>query len=106
MATHDLVKLFDDCKVRVFYDDESQLWYFCIADVVEILTESRDVPQYIKRMRQRDQELNSVWGTICTPHQFKSSDGRTDGNRPQQRAQPRRSRRISACGERRRRSGS
>ena len=76
MATHDLVKLFDDRKVRVFYDDESQLWYFCIADVVEILTESRDVPQYIKRMRQRDQELNSVWGTICTPHQFKSSDGK------------------------------
>ena len=27
-------------------------------------------------MRQRDPGLNSVWGTICTPHQFLSSDGK------------------------------
>lgn len=27
-------------------------------------------------MRQRDPGLNSVWGTICTPHQFISSDGK------------------------------
>ena len=30
----------------------------------------------IKRLRQRDSELNSVWGTICTPHQFLSTDGK------------------------------
>lgn len=26
-----------------------------------------DVKQYIKRMRSRDQQLDSNWGTICTP---------------------------------------
>ena len=30
------------------------------------LTESTDVKQYIKRIRSRDAELNSRWGTICT----------------------------------------
>ena len=36
-----------------------------MADIVEILTESTDVKQYIKRIRSRDAELNSRWGTIC-----------------------------------------
>ncbi len=27
-------------------------------------------------IRKRDPELNSVWGTICTPHQFISTDGK------------------------------
>ncbi|MBR0309330.1 MAG: hypothetical protein IJQ97_00440 [Paludibacteraceae bacterium] len=76
MATHDLVKMFDSDNIRIFYDDEQELWYFSIADVVCILTESKDVSQYIKKMRKRDLELNSVWGTICTPHQFRSTDGK------------------------------
>lgn len=39
-------------------------WYFSVADVVQILTDSADVKQYIKKMRTRDPELNSKWGTI------------------------------------------
>lgn len=35
--------------------------------MVEVLTESADTRQYVKRMRQRDPELDSCWGTICTP---------------------------------------
>ena len=27
-------------------------------------------------MRQRDSELNSYWGTICTPLQLRSPDGK------------------------------
>lgn len=76
MAEHEVIKLFEENKMRVFFDDVAEQWYFCINDVVGVLTESNDIPQYIKRMRQRDPELNSVWGTICTPHQFASSDGK------------------------------
>ena len=59
-----------------YWDDDKELYFFCIIDVVEALTDSNDPKQYIKRMRQRDPGLNSVWGTICTPHQFLSSDGK------------------------------
>lgn len=76
MAEHELVKLFEEKKMRIFFDDVQEQWYFCILDVVQALTDSVDPAQYIKRMRQRDSELNSVWGTICTPHQFESSDGK------------------------------
>lgn len=76
MATHDLVKMFDSTKIRVVWDDEKEKYYFAVQDIVQILTESVDIKQYIKRLRSRDPELDSVWGTICTPHQFVSTDGK------------------------------
>ncbi len=70
------IQLFADKQIRTYWDDDKELYFFCIIDVVEALTDSSDPKQYIKRMRQRDPGLNSVWGTICTPHQFLSSDGK------------------------------
>ena len=58
---------------RIIHKNE---WWFSIADVVEALTDSADVKQYIKRMRSRDKELNSYWGTICTPLEMKAKDNK------------------------------
>jgi len=71
-----------DSKIVVFQDKQirrawmNEQWYFSIADVVEFLTDSVDVKQYIKRMRQRDPLLNRNWGTICTPVQMTAEDGK------------------------------
>ena len=54
-------------------------WWFSIGDVVEALTDSADTKQYIKKMRQRDSELNSYWGTICTPLELTAPDGKMRG---------------------------
>ncbi len=70
------LKIFEQKQVRTIWDEEREKWFFCVADIVSVLTESTDVRQYVKRLRQRDSELNSVWGTICTPHQFVSTDGK------------------------------
>ncbi len=51
-------------------------WWFSVSDVVEALTDSVDAKQYIKKMRQRDPELNSYWGTICTPLEITAPDGK------------------------------
>ena len=67
MTQKTAIQLFEDKKVRVVWDDEQEKYYFSVADIVQILTESADVKQYIKRMRSRDPELDSKWGTICTP---------------------------------------
>ena len=58
------------------WDEEKEEWYFSVEDVVLILSESTDVKQYIKKMRKRDPELNSNWGTICTPVPMISKDGK------------------------------
>ena len=47
-----------------------------VFDVVKALTESKDPKQYIKKMRTRDTELGSKWGTICTPLQMLAPDGK------------------------------
>jgi DNA-damage-inducible protein D len=51
-------------------------WWFSVADVVRVLTDSVDVRQYIKRMRQRDPQLDAYWGTNCTPLELLGPDGK------------------------------
>ena len=70
------IQLFEGRKVRIAWDAEREKYYFSVVDIVQILTESVDVKQYIKRMRARDQELNSKWGTICTPVEMLAPDGK------------------------------
>lgn len=76
MTQKTAIQLFEDKKVRVVWDDEQEKYYFSVADIVQILTESTDVKQYIKRMRSRDPELDSRWGTICTPTEMIAADGK------------------------------
>ena len=70
------IQLFDGRKVRIAWNAEQEKYFFSVADIVEVLTDSTDVKQYIKRMRARDPELNSRWGTICTPTRMMASDGK------------------------------
>lgn len=56
----------DEITYTIWNDRDSK-WYFSVADVIEALTDSANVKDYIKKMRKRDPELNSNWGTICPP---------------------------------------
>lgn len=54
--------LFENRPIRkVQHNDE---WYFVVNDVVEVLTESSNVRQYLKRLRSRDGGLAEVWSDI------------------------------------------
>ncbi len=70
------IKLFESKKIRSVWSEAEQKWYFSVQDVVEILTESGDVKQYIKRMLSRDESLKGNWGTICTLVEMKAADGK------------------------------
>ena len=70
------VKLFEEKKVRSVWDSETEEWYFSVVDVVEILSESTDPKQYVKKMRKRDPEHDSSWGTICTLTPLLAADGK------------------------------
>lgn len=58
---------------RIFHKGE---WWFAVSDIVSVLSESANVSQYIKKMRARDKELDSYWGTNCTPLDMISKDGK------------------------------
>lgn len=70
------IQFFENRKIRTVWDDEEQEWYFSVVDVVAVLTDSADPKQYIKKMRARDPELNSRWGTICTLTAMTATDGK------------------------------
>lgn len=71
-----MIKLFGEKNIRTVWDDKEEKWYFSIVDVVEVLTDSADPKQYIKKMRRRDPQLDANWGTICTLVQMKGADGK------------------------------
>lgn len=77
MSQKEQIQLFEEKKVRTVWDDEKEEWFFSVVDVVEVLTDSADPKQYIKKMRTRDPELNARWGTICTLTRMTASDGKS-----------------------------
>ena len=70
------LEFFFDDKIRKIWHKQEQEWYFSILDVILYLTESSDPKQYLKKMKHRDPELSSKWGTICTPLQMLAPDGK------------------------------
>lgn len=40
------LKLFEENKVRSYYDENTEHWYFSIIDIVGILTESKNPRRY------------------------------------------------------------
>lgn len=54
--------LFEGQEIRrVWHNDE---WWFVIRDVVQILTDTKSVKNYIRNMRRRDEALNTVWSEL------------------------------------------
>ena len=41
----DNIQIFEDKKIRTAWDEATEEWYFSVSDVVEILTDSKDVKQ-------------------------------------------------------------
>ena len=76
MGNTEMMQQFEGLKVRTAWNEDEEKWYFSIVDVVKVLTDSADPKQYIKKMRSRDPELNSRWGTICTPTEMVAADGK------------------------------
>jgi hypothetical protein len=76
MTKETSIKLFESKKIRSVWNEKDQKWYFSVADVIEALTDSVNVKDYIKKMRKRDSELNSNWGTLCPPLELVAPDGK------------------------------
>lgn len=70
------IKLFESAQIRSVWNEADGKWYFSVADVVQALTDSANVRDYIKKMRKREAELNANWGTLCPPLELLAADGK------------------------------
>lgn len=72
----DNLVLFEEKQVRRVWNEVDQKWYFAVQDVIEILTGSADIKQYVKKLKSRDPDLSANWGTICTLVEMTAADGK------------------------------
>lgn len=70
------IKIFEDKKVRTVWDSETEQWYFCVVDVVEVLTDSKNPTDYIKKMKKRDPSLAEGWGQFVSPLSLQTAGGK------------------------------
>lgn len=70
------IKLFESKQIRSVWNEVDGKWYFSVADVVQALTDSVNVRDYIKKMRKREAELDANWGTLCPPLELLAPDGK------------------------------
>ena len=70
------ISLFEEKQVRRAWNSTEEKWYFAIDDVVQALTGSVNVKDYIKKLRKRDPQLDSNWGTNCPPVEMTAADGK------------------------------
>lgn len=73
----DNIKLFESKKVRSYWDEDAEKWYFSIIDVIEVLTDSINPRDYWYKMKTRvENEDGAQLSTLCRQLKLKSSDGK------------------------------
>lgn len=65
MGKDNSITLFEDKKIRSAWNEEEEEWYFSVVDVIEILTDSTNPTDYLKKLRKRDILLGDYIGTNC-----------------------------------------
>lgn len=79
MKPHESIKLFEEKKVRTLWDEEQQIWYISIVDVVEILTDSQDFQRarkYWNKLKQRLKAEGNETVTNCHQLKMQAEDGK------------------------------
>lgn len=70
------IKLFESKQIRTVWNEGEQKWYFVVADVVQVLTDTPNPTDYIKKMRKRDELLSEGWGQLVTPLSVNTAGGK------------------------------
>ena len=75
MSKQEIIKMFGDRKIRSVWDDEAEIWYFSIVDVVAVLSESKDPLAYWQKLKQRLKAEGNEPVTNCHGLKLRAADG-------------------------------
>ena len=76
MTKKEIVKVFEERKVRTVWDDKEEKWYFSIVDVVAVLTDSADPSAYWRKLKQRLKQEGNETVTNCHALKLRAADGK------------------------------
>lgn len=74
MRQADTIRLFNDARIRVLWDDDQEKWYFAIVDVVAILTESVSPGSYWRKLKERLKKEGNETVTNCHTLKMRAAD--------------------------------
>ena len=61
------IKLFESKQIRTVWSEFDQKWYFSVQDVVQLLTDSADVKDYIKKNKKTRFRVKFQLGDNLSP---------------------------------------
>ena len=70
------IKLFESKQIRTVWNETNQKWFFVVTDVIQVLTDTPNASDYIKKMRKRDELLSQGWGQLVTPLLVSTAGGK------------------------------
>ena len=76
MVNNKKLAIFEGKKIRRIWDEEKELWYFSVVDIIFVLTESINPTDYLKKLRKRDPELGNYIGTNCPQVEMVTGTGK------------------------------
>ena len=76
MTKKEIIKVFEERKVRTVWDDKEEKWYFSIVDVVAVLTDSADPAAYWRKLKQRLKQEGNETVTNCHALKLRAADGK------------------------------
>ena len=76
MTKENAIRLFQDQKVRVQWDEEKEKWIFSIVDIIRILTDSPNPRKYWSVLKSRLKQEGSQLTTNCSQLKMQSADGK------------------------------
>ena len=68
------IALFHEKQVRRYWDEDKELWYFSVVDIIEILTESVNPQAYWRKLKERLKKEGNETVTNCHGLKMKAQD--------------------------------
>jgi len=76
MSKKEAIKVFEDRKVRTWWDDEKEEWFFSIVAVVAVLTDSVNPTAYWRKLKERLKKEGNQTVTACHGFKMQAPDGK------------------------------
>ena len=76
MANESIIKLFEDKKIRIVWNEEQEKYYFAVADIVQVLTDSDNPQTYWRVLKKRLRDEGNETVTNCNALKLPAADGK------------------------------
>jgi len=76
MTQKESIKIFEDCKIRSLWDDDTEEWYLSVVDIVAALTDSVNPTAYWRKLKERLKKERNQSVTDCHAFKMRATDGK------------------------------